>query len=115
MPEDRDLVLAESLAHDLDQLVQVGNELLHGHRGNGDVGVVGLPGAALVPVDQGEVSLERRVEVAKEAGLAESRPAVQQDEWRVHDVLTADQHPLVDPTETVVPGFGNAAGKRLTT
>jgi hypothetical protein len=32
VPEDRHLGLAETLAHGVDQLVEIGDELLNGHR-----------------------------------------------------------------------------------
>ena len=85
VPEDRHLVLPEALAHRVDQLVEIGDELLDRHRGSGDTAVERLAGAALVPVDDGEALLERRVEVTEETRLAEARPAVQQDQragWR---------------------------------
>jgi hypothetical protein len=59
-------------------------------------------------MDDGEVSLERRVEVAEEAHLTHARTAVQNDQRRIGDVLSADHHPLIDPAETYVLGLRDA-------
>jgi hypothetical protein len=82
VPEDRDPRLAEALAHGLDQLVEIGDELLDRHRRSRDCAVKRLAGAALVPVDDGEDLLERRVEVTEERRLGQPRTAVQQDQRR---------------------------------
>ena len=44
-------------------------------------------GAALIPVDDGEALLERRIEVAEERRLARARPAVQEDQRRIGGAL----------------------------
>jgi hypothetical protein len=68
--EDRHLRLAETRAHGVDQLVEIGDELLDRHRRSRDRAVERLAGAALIPIDDGEGPLERRVEVPEEDRLA---------------------------------------------
>jgi hypothetical protein len=52
-------------AHGVDQLVEIGDELLDRHRSiEGSCGRT-IVGAALVPIDDGEGPLERRVECRK--------------------------------------------------
>jgi hypothetical protein len=40
-------------------------------------------GAALIPIDDGEALLERRIEVAEETHLGKAWPAVQEDQRRM--------------------------------
>jgi hypothetical protein len=106
--QDRDLLRPEAPAHEVDELVEIGDELIQRHRGSGNVAIERLAGAALIPMDDGEVSLERRVEVAEEAHLTHARTAVQNDQRRIGDVLSADHHPLIDSAETYVLGLRDA-------
>ena len=75
VPEDRHAGLVEPLAHRVDQLVEIGDELLDGHRGWGCRGRR-LAGAALIPVDDREALLQRRVEAAgRDCSLSPGRRA----------------------------------------
>ena len=93
MAQDRNLLLPEAPAHDLDELVEIGNELLERHRRSRNVAIERLARAALIPMHDREMSLERRVEVAEEAHLAHARTTVQHDQRGIGDVLAADHHP----------------------
>jgi hypothetical protein len=104
----------EALAHRVDELVEIGDELLDGHRRSRDVAAKRLAGAALIPVDDREDPLERRVEVAEERRLAQPRPPVQEDQRRVGDALATDHHPLIEPAEPAIRDLGDAAGHELT-
>jgi hypothetical protein len=59
--EDDDLRLAQPRADGLDQVVEVGDELLDRHGGARDRAVERLPRAALVPVDDRVALLQWRV------------------------------------------------------
>jgi hypothetical protein len=104
---EHDLWLADARADGVDQLTEVGDELLERHRRSGDGAVEGLARAALVPVDDGELFFQIRVEVTEESRLAEPGSAVQMDERRVGDVLAADHHPLVDTAQSAVADLGD--------
>src|SRR5579859_3006354 len=99
MPEHRDLASPNAFAHRFDQVVEIGNELLDGHRGLWNSRIERLTGAALVPVDDGEVLLQGCVEMAEEARLAEPRPAVQKDQRWIRKALATNHHPLIEPAE----------------
>ena len=64
MPEDHYLLSAHALAHRLDQLVEVSDEMFHGHGGPVDLPVEGFAAPALVPVDDCEDLLQRHIEAA---------------------------------------------------
>src|SRR6266487_119657 len=110
VPEDRHLCLAEALAHGIDQLVEIGDELLDGHGRSRDRAVERLGRAALIPIDDGEALFERRIEVTEQNRLAEPWPAVQQDQRWVADALATNHHPLIDPAEPAIRALGDAAG-----
>jgi hypothetical protein len=63
--------------------------------------------AALVPADDGEVSLGRGVVAAEEAHFTHARTAVEDDQRRIADIFPADQHPLINPAEARIPGLRN--------
>ena len=109
--EDRDLLSCSStFAHGIDQLVEVGDELLHGHGGSGNPAVERLAAAALVPVDDREGLLERRVEVTEERRLGQPGPPCSRINGRIGETLAANHHPLIDPaqaenlTSAMLPG-----------
>jgi len=114
VPEDRNLFPSNTFVHRLDQLVEIGNELVHRHRGFGDLAVERLAATALIPVDDSEGFLERRIEVSEEMSLGEARPAVQEDQWRIVEVLATNQHPLIEPTEIDVVSLSDAVRKDST-
>src|SRR5574341_655133 len=103
--------MAQPTADDLDELVEVGEELLDRHRRPPQGGVVRVSGAALIPVDDGEALLQDRVAAAEERGFRHARSTVEQDEDWIRDVLAADHDPLIDPTEAHVSQIRNAAGE----
>jgi hypothetical protein len=74
--------------------VEIGDELLDRHRRSRDVAVKRLAGAALIPIHDREALLERRIEKPEEPRLAGTRPAMQQNQRRVGEVLGSDHHPL---------------------
>src|SRR6266567_6839997 len=113
MSEDRDLVGPEAFAHNVDQLVEVGDELPDGHRGSGDFAVERFAGPALIPVDNGEALFERRVEVTKKTHLCKARPPVQKDQRRIGKALAADHDPLIETTEPEIVDLRDAAGNGL--
>src|SRR5439155_9894932 len=78
VPEDRNLVLSKALPHGIDQLVEIGDELVDLHGGSGNLAVERLAGASLFPVDDGEAPLERCVEVAEQRRLRETWSTVQE-------------------------------------
>src|SRR5262245_8094292 len=96
MSENRDLVLSETLANEVDELVEVGDEPIERHRGSRNVAIERLASAALIPMNDGEGAFERRIEASKESHFAHARTAVQHDERRVIHVLPAHHHPLID-------------------
>jgi hypothetical protein len=63
----------------------------------------------LIPVDDGEALLKRRVEVTEQNRLAEPWPAVQQDQRWVGDALATYHHPLIDPSEAAIGDLSDAA------
>jgi hypothetical protein len=114
VPEDRNHSLSDPRARCLDQLVEVGDELLDGHRGSGDLAVEGLAAAALVPVDDGEGPLQRRIEVTEEVRLGETWPPVQEDQRRIGEPFAANHHPLIEPAEMEIVDLCDAARDALT-
>ena len=76
MPEDDDLFRTRAFTNRLDQLVEVSDELLHRHRRPADVFVERFTAAALIPVDDRERLLRRRIEAEEEMRLGEARPSV---------------------------------------
>ena len=100
--QDRDLLRTETPAHDVDEFVEIDDELIERHRGSRNVAIERLAGAALIPMDDGEVPLERGIEMAEEAHLTDARTTVQNDQGGIGDVLSADHHPLIDPAQTDV-------------
>jgi hypothetical protein len=112
--EDRDLVLLDAFAHRFDQLVEIGDELLDRHGGLGDLAVERFAGTPLIPIDDGEALLQRRIEVTEEKHLRESWPAMQKDQRWIGQALAADHHPLIDPAQTKIADFRDAPRKHLT-
>src|SRR5215207_5963192 len=113
VPEDCHLGLTQARAHSVHKLVQIGDELLHRKRRSSDRAVERLAGAALIPVDDGEALLKRRIEVTEQNRLAQPWPAVQQDQRWVRDAPATDHHPLIEPTEPAIRDLSDAAGQAL--
>ena len=100
MPQDRYLGLPEAFAHRFDQLVEVGDELLDGHGGFGDLAVERFAGTVLVPVDNCEAPFERRIEMTEKTHLRHARPTVQKDQGWIREALAANHHPLSEAAQT---------------
>src|SRR3546814_4634559 len=73
-----------------------------------DLGEEGLAGAALVVVDDGEVLLERALELPGRRHQRRCRPAVDEKDDGVVAVLAADVDPLVDAADPRLAGFLDA-------
>jgi hypothetical protein len=113
MSEDRNLVLPDALAHHFDQLVEIGDELFERHGRSGDVEVEGFARTALVPIDDREALLERRVVVPEERRIGQAGPAVQEDKRRIVEVFATYHYPLIEPAQAEIVDLRDAVWKDL--
>ena len=97
--EQHHALRAEARPHAVDELVEVRDHARDRHRRSRKVGVVRPARAALLPVDDDEVLLQRGVVVPEERRLAGARPAVQEDEHRRPHVAAAEPDGLLHPAE----------------
>src|SRR5699024_2305655 len=77
-------------------------ERRNGHRFDGDSGMVRTSGAALLPIHEQKMLLERGIVVAKHERLAVTRPTAQNNKGRVVSVDTAKPDTLRD----AIDGYG---------
>ena len=61
--------------------------------------MIRAPGAALLPVDDEKVILERRVVVSEQRRLARPGPAVEKNEYRRSGVAAAEPDRLIESAE----------------
>src|SRR5580765_5901855 len=112
MSDEDDLRLAETLANDVDELVEIGKKLRDGH-GRCRNALVERPACtALIPVDDGEALLECGVEDAEEWRVRKPGAAVQKDECRILEVAPTNHHTLIHAAYGSIAGFGNPASRR---
>jgi hypothetical protein len=109
-PVDRDLLFAESLAHPVNQLVEIRDELLDSHGRGGNPAIERLVRTALVPVDDHKTLFERGVEVPEQAHFGESRSSVEKDQERICDILATNHDPLIETAKTEVRNLRYAPG-----
>jgi hypothetical protein len=94
MAKNNDPVGSELGLQVASDLMRIQQELLHRHFGCVEIARVGFARAALVPVDNHEITLQRPCGRVGERHLRSTRPAMKPQEYRGRSVLAADQQPL---------------------
>ena len=99
MAEHDDLRLAECPAKIVRQLDAVVGDPVEGHaRGRGAIAAVGVSGATLVPLDDGEHLFPGAV-VRGLGPLGLARAAMNHQQHRIAKIIAADVDPLIEPAK----------------
>src|SRR6185369_17228024 len=101
MPEHEDLVLRLVAPEPAGQLFGIEHELLGRHRRRDQLRIVqqiGLAAAALIPVHDGEVLLQRTRVPPRQRQLEKTGAAMQDQQHRVTAIAAADGYELFDAT-----------------
>ena len=98
MTEEKNSLLPETLAQQIDQFARVAFELRDPHRLGREMRVEGFARAALIPLHHDEIIFERSVGVA-ERHVWNAGTAMQNEQNRMRAIASADLNPLLNSAE----------------